>query len=72
MYIKLKVTVEAREEKIEKVSDDHLNIWVREKAERNQANRRILDLVKEYFHASRIRLVSGHHSPSKIVSVEPD
>ena len=69
MYIKINVTAGAREEKITVISKDHLDITVREKAERNMANRRVGDLVKKHFKASRVRLISGHHSPGKIFDV---
>ncbi|MSR71165.1 MAG: DUF167 domain-containing protein [Candidatus Taylorbacteria bacterium] len=69
MYIKLRVTTNARAEKIEKVSEDHVNIWVKEKPERNMANRRIVEMMRIYFKTTDVRIVSGHHSPSKIISV---
>ena len=70
MYLKVDVTAEAREEKLTVISKDHLEISVREKAERNEANRRVLDLVKRHFKATRVRLVSGHHSSGKIINVD--
>ncbi len=70
MYIKLRVITEAKEEKVEELSSDSLRVWVKEKAEQNRANKRVLELVKTYYKATRITLVNGHHSPSKIVSLE--
>ena len=71
MYIKIKVTAGAGKEAFKKVSVDHFEIAVRQKAEANQANRRVTELVREHFpQAKNIRIVSGHHSPSKILSVE--
>lgn len=72
MYIKVRATTKAREEKIEKKSPDHYNIWVKEPAEMNLANRRILELVAVEFGlpANKVRIINGHHSPSKILSVD--
>ena len=72
MYLKLKVTPDAREESLVKISEDHFEIRVKEPAENNRANRRILALMREYFgsRAKAIRIVIGHHSLSKIVSVD--
>ena len=71
MYIKVRVIAKAKKETIEQVSSDHYKISVREPAERNLANRRILDIFRSEFPGQDVRLVSGHHSPSKIVSISP-
>jgi len=72
MYIKVKVTTEAKKEKIVKKSDDHFDIFVKEPAERNLANKKVIELVRDYFKVYNgvVRIVSGHHSPSKIISLE--
>lgn len=72
MYIKVKVITEARKEKIVKKTKDHFDISVKEPAERNMANKRVLELVRDYFkvYNGDVRIVSGHHSPSKIISLD--
>ena len=81
MYIKVKVTTGAKKEKIIKKSKDHFEISVKEPAERNLANKRIIGLLREYFKArlndgtvgqvyNDIKIVSGHHSRSKIISLD--
>lgn len=70
MYLKLKVIPDSKQEKIEKVKDDEYRIWVKAPAENNKANMRVLEIMREEFPHRRIRLVSGHTSPSKIVSVD--
>jgi uncharacterized protein YggU (UPF0235/DUF167 family) len=69
MYIKLKVVPDAKKEKIDKVKDDEWHVWVKVPAENNLANSRVLELVRESYPNTFVRIVSGHHSPSKIVSV---
>jgi uncharacterized protein YggU (UPF0235/DUF167 family) len=70
MYIKVKIITGARKETIEKVSDDHYDISVKEKPEMNRANKRILEIMHKEFPNSLIKIISGHHSPSKIISVD--
>jgi uncharacterized protein (TIGR00251 family) len=72
VYIKVKVITEARKEKIVKKTKDHFDISVKEPAERNMANKRVLELVRDYFkvYNGDVRIVSGHHSPSKIISLD--
>lgn len=69
MYIKLRVFTKQKVEKIEKISEDTLRVYVKEEAEMNLANNKILELMKKYFKTNDVRLISGHHSPSKIISV---
>ncbi len=71
MYIKIKVTTEAKKERIIKKSSDHFDISVKEPAERNLANKKIVKLLRDYFkvYNREVRIVSGHHSPSKIISI---
>lgn len=69
MYLKIKVVVDSKLEKVEKTSDDSWRIWVKVPAENNVANSRVLELVREEYPNTSVRIVSGHHSPSKIVSI---
>ena len=72
MYIHAKVIAGARKENFKKNSEDHFEISVREKAERNLANTRVLALVAEHFKVpkSKVRIVNGHRHPSKLIVVE--
>ena len=70
MYIHLKVTAAAKKELFKKSGENHYIVAVKEPKERNEANKRILALVKEHLGATSARLISGHHSGSKIVDVD--
>jgi uncharacterized protein YggU (UPF0235/DUF167 family) len=72
MYIKVRVTAGAGKELFQKIADDHFEIAVKQKAEGNRANEKVMELLRLHFGKAfqKIRLVSGHHSPSKIFSVE--
>lgn len=69
MYIKVKVLTKAKKEIIKKVRDDYYEISLREPAERNLANNRIIEIIKK-MHKGAVRMISGHHHPSKILSVD--
>ncbi len=71
-YIHVKVTASARKEAFKNKKEDHFEISVREKAERNMANGRVLELVAMHFKVpvNKVRIVNGHHHPSKLVLIE--
>lgn len=71
MYIKVKVRTGAKAEKFVKKTEDHFDISVKQLPERNMANKRVIELVRDYFkvYNGDVRIVSGHHSPSKIISL---
>ena len=70
-YIKVEVVPESTEDGLVKERDDTFIVTVREKAKQGRANRSMLSLLSKHFGGGmRVRLVSGHHSPHKIVSVE--
>lgn len=72
MYIKITVVTGAKEEMLTKTGEDSFDVSVREKPEQNMANKRVLELIRQAFgeEAGQIRIVSGHHSPNKIISVD--
>jgi len=74
MYIKVKVTAGAKKETFEKISDDHFEVAVKEKAERNMANKKVLELVAGFFELPiwKVKIISGHHSPGKILSIDTE
>lgn len=71
MYIKVAVVAGAKKEIVVRDREDHYTITVREPAERNMANTRIREIIAREVSVpvGRVRLVSGHQSPHKIVSI---
>jgi uncharacterized protein YggU (UPF0235/DUF167 family) len=71
MYIKVKVQAGAKIEEIKKKAKDSYIIKVKEKAERNQANKRICEIMASLFGVptKQIRIINGHQSPSKMISI---
>lgn len=72
MYIHVKVKAGVKKEIFKKKSIDHFEISVREKAEHNLANTRVLEIVAENFKVfkNKVRIVNGHRSPSKLLIIE--
>ena len=71
MYIKVAVVAGAKKEVVVRDREDHYTITVREPAERNMANTRIREIIALELSvpAGRVRLISGHQSPHKILSI---
>lgn len=71
-YIHVKVTAGVKKESWKQKAEDHFEISVKEKAKANMANTRVLELVASHFKVpiSKVRIVNGHHHPSKLLIVE--
>lgn len=70
MYIHTKIFPGCKKEEITKLSDDHFEMRIKEKAENNMANKRVFEIIRILFPgAGHIKIVNGHHSPSKLLSV---
>lgn len=71
MYIKVKVEAGSKKEKLEKLSENRFKINVREPAERNIANKRVCEIIANVYkiNIKSVRIISGHQSSSKILSI---
>ncbi|MEK7192830.1 MAG: DUF167 domain-containing protein [Patescibacteria group bacterium] len=71
MYIKVKVTAGAKKESYAKLGEDSFRIRVKEPAVRNLANERVLAIIAEQLKLNNrlLKIISGHRSPSKIISI---
>ncbi len=72
MYIKVRVLTQQRKESVEQLKENAFKIYLKEKAERNLANTRLVELLALYFKLpkQKIRIINGHHSPSKLLAVD--
>ncbi|MBI2108669.1 MAG: DUF167 domain-containing protein [Parcubacteria group bacterium] len=72
MYVKVRATPGAKKESVEKISDTLFEIKVKERPQKNAANKRIVELVARHFCVSlgKVRIVNGHHHPSKLIYIE--
>jgi uncharacterized protein YggU (UPF0235/DUF167 family) len=69
MYIRVRVIAGAKKEQVVVETPDHFTISVREKAERNMANTRVIEIIGTHFGTKKVRIINGHHSPVKLLSV---
>ncbi len=71
MLIHVKVHADSKEDVVIQKTDTSYDVHVREPAEQNRANSRMLDLMSRQFIVprTRIKIVTGHHSPSKILEI---
>lgn len=72
MYVKVRVYTGVKKEEVRLVSENRLSISVKQKPVQNLANRRVIELVAYHYKTpvKKVRIVSGHQSPSKILSVD--
>ncbi len=70
MFLKVFVTPDAKKERVEE-KEGMLLIAVKEPAERNQANKRVRELVATRFciPVAKVRIISGHRSRGKMLSI---
>lgn len=72
MYIRVIVTPDSKKEIFEDKGHNTYEIKVREPAERNLANKQVIKLIADHFavSAGKVRIVTGHHSRVKIISID--
>lgn len=71
MYIKVRVIAGAKKEIVKKLSDTGYALSVTEPAVQNRANTRVIAIIAAAcgVPVNHVRIISGHHSPSKMLSV---
>ncbi|OGG43681.1 hypothetical protein A3G50_00750 [Candidatus Jorgensenbacteria bacterium RIFCSPLOWO2_12_FULL_42_11] len=69
MKIFVKAKPNAKEEKVQKIDDNHYLVAVKEPPAQGKANRAIIEALATYFGMSslRINIISGHISRNKII-----
>ena len=72
MYIRVKVLAGVKKELVKSLGENRLEIHVKEPAEANLANKRVIELVSERLGVSvkKVKIINGHHHPVKLLSVE--
>ncbi|HEY4512238.1 MAG TPA: DUF167 domain-containing protein [Candidatus Paceibacterota bacterium] len=73
MFLKVKVFPESKRDEIKPVKQDKWEVYVRARAVNNEANQRVLELVREKFPKVReIKIIKGHKRPNKTIEIVPD
>lgn len=69
--VKASVTPGARRERFEEIKPGVFDIRVREEAEAHSANTRVRELIARHFgvDVKRVRIVTGHTSPKKTLTI---
>lgn len=70
MYIHVRIKVKQKNELVREISELRYEVSVKEEAKQNRANQRMIELLREHFGKQNIKIVSGHHSPSKLIAVD--
>ncbi len=72
MFLRITAIPGAKREELVKEKEDSWRIAVREPAQNNLANDRIRTLVARELSVSlsKVRILTGHHSRSKMISVD--
>jgi uncharacterized protein (TIGR00251 family) len=70
MFLKVRIIAGAKKEEIIESDKGSFVMHIREPAERNLANKRMLEILRKYFPGREIRIINGHHSPQKLISIE--
>lgn len=78
MKIFVKIRLKAKEERVKKVNPslfetqkNHYEVFVKEPPLEGKANRRIIELLAEYFNVpkSKVKIISGLTSREKIIEI---
>jgi len=71
MRISVKVKANTSRERIEKIGDGNLIVWIMEKPVEGRANEAVAKALAEYFGIakSKVNLIKGHTSKQKIFEI---
>ncbi len=71
MFVRIVVTPHARKESFSELGTGKYTASVKEKAEGNQANVRVLALLAQHLHVpkNKLRIKTGHKSRNKTIEV---
>ncbi|MCK5059734.1 MAG: DUF167 domain-containing protein [Candidatus Pacebacteria bacterium] len=70
--IRVQVKSGARKETVKKLSKGKFAVSIKEKAERNEANRRVQEIFAKMYRIPvfQVRIITGHKSPNKRLRIE--
>jgi uncharacterized protein YggU (UPF0235/DUF167 family) len=71
MYVKVHVYPGMKKEHVKKLKEHTYELVLKVPAERNAANDRVKEIIADIYKVTGadVRIVTGHHSPSKILDV---
>ena len=71
MFIKVKVYPKSKKQKIQKISDEKFEVFVKSDSKQNQANKEMLELIADFFEVEKksVKIISGYHHPNKMLEI---
>lgn len=69
MKLHIKLHPNSSQEKVEKISEDKYEIWIKEKPIEGKANIELVKILKKYFKKD-VKIVNGLKSKNKIADIE--
>lgn len=69
MLVKVRVKAEAKKQLIMEVAAHSYAVHVKASKERGEANKEMLEILKEHFGTNHIKIIKGHTTPHKIVDI---
>lgn len=68
----VRVKPNKNEQKIIKISDEELEVWLRSEPKNNKANEELVVLLSKYYHINQkdIRILRGHRSRLKLLEIK--
>jgi len=70
-YIRVKVKANQKKESMICLADDRFEIHIKQKPERGEANRRIIQIFDDHFKNPEggVRIINGHHTRTKLLKI---
>jgi len=67
IFVKVYVFANSKKEKTRKIKKDVFEVFVREPAKQNMANKRVMEIISDKYGVGKgqIKLITGHRSPNK-------
>jgi len=71
MRVRVHVFADMKKEVVKEVGEHNFEMKLKHPAERNMANQRMRELISEWYNVKvgKVKIITGHHSPHKIVEV---
>ena len=72
MQIRVKVKTGSKKQELVFVSKDKLEVSLKEKPERNEANKKLVSVIGKQFHVptEKVKILTGHRKPSKTLLID--
>ena len=72
MKLFVNVKTNAKTQKIEKINEYKLKVWVKAQPEKGRANAEMVEVLAKHFNISksRVQILAGHTSASKIIAID--